>query len=200
MEHNVNIPKTKRGQKTMDRIMRAAELIFYEKGYHGTSIVDITTAADVAPGTFYIYFKDKYTLYKYLLLSYSHDIRKAIAVAANPYKTRAEKERIGLRAYFEYIHEHKHVYNIIWESLYIDKSLFVDYYESFSERYRTGLEQAREAEEVIDADLTVMSYLLMGVSNFVGLKYVMFDEEEEPDFDFIVDETMKILEKGLFTK
>ncbi|OPL09482.1 MAG: hypothetical protein AVO33_06720 [delta proteobacterium ML8_F1] len=174
--------------------------MFYEKGYHGTSTLDITTAAKVAPGTFYIYYKDKYSLYKYLLLSYSHDIRKAIAVAATPYTTRAEKERIGLRVYFEYIHQHKHVYSIIWESLYIDKSLFMEYYESFADRYRQGLLNARKAGEVIDADLTVMSYLLMGVSNFVGLKYMMFDDDAEPDYDYIVDETMKILQEGLFSK
>jgi len=40
----------------------------------------------------------------------------------------------------------------------------------------------------------------MGVSNFVGLKYMMFDDDAEPDYDYIVDETMKILQEGLFSK
>ena len=55
----VNLPKTKRGQATLDRICSSAEQLFFKKGYHATSINDITYKAKVAPGTFYIYFTDK---------------------------------------------------------------------------------------------------------------------------------------------
>jgi hypothetical protein len=37
----------------------------------------------------------------------------------------------------------------------------------------------------------------MGVSSFIGLKYIMFNDENT-DLDYIVDEIMKILQKGLF--
>ena len=38
----------------------------------------------------------------------------------------------------------------------------------------------------------------MGISNFVGLKYGMF-EKSGVDFDRITDEVMKVLEGGMFT-
>ncbi len=198
MEEFVNLPKTKRGQKTLDNIVRAAEGLFYEKGYHATSIIDITNESNIALGTFYIYFKDKYSLYKYLLLSYSHDIRKAIALDIKPTHTRFEAEKIGLKAFLQFIRENKHVYNIIWESLYIDKTLFVDYYESFARRYAHALEKAQGEGEVMNVDPVMLSYLLMGVSNFIGLKYVMFDENNEDDFDALVDKVMEILRVGIF--
>lgn len=198
MEEFVNLPKTKRGQKTLDNIVRSAEELFFEKGYHGTSIIDITNEADIALGTFYIYFKDKYSLYKYLLLSYNHEIRKAIAVDIKPTHTRFEAEKIGLKAFLQYIRDNKHVYNIIWESLYIDKTLFVEYYENFAKRYTQGLEIAQEKGEVVNVDPVILSYLLMGVSNFIGLKYVMFDEENEDQFDAVVDKVMDILKAGMF--
>lgn len=198
MEEFVNLPKTKRGQKTLDNIVRAAENLFYEKGYHATSIIDITNEADIALGTFYIYFKDKYSLYKYLLLSYSHEIRKAIAVDIKPSHTRFEAEKIGLKAFLHFIRKNKHVYNIIWESLYIDKTLFVDYYESFAARYGKALEKAQGEGEVVNVDPVILSYLLMGVSNFIGLKYVMFDEDNEEEFDTVVDKVMEILRAGMF--
>lgn len=194
----MNLPKTKRGQKTLDNIVRAAEELFYEKGYHATSIIDITNEADIALGTFYIYFKDKYSLYKYLLLSYSHEIRKAIAVDIKPSHTRFEAEKIGLKSFLHFIRKHKHVYNIIWESLYIDKTLFVDYYESFADRYAKALEKAQGEGEVVNVDPVILSYLLMGVSNFIGLKYVMFDEDNEEEFDSVVDKVMEILRAGMF--
>jgi len=198
LEEFVNLPKTKRGQKTLDNIVRAAEELFFEKGYHATSIIDITNEANIALGTFYIYFKDKYSLYKFLLLSYSHDIRKAIALDIKPSHTRFEAEKIGLKAFLVYIRDHKHVYNIIWESLYIDKTLFIEYYEDFAGRYATGLVKAQEKGEVVDVDTTMLSYFLMGVSNFIGLKYVMFDEDEDDNLDEVVEKVMDILGAGMF--
>jgi len=198
LEEFVNLPKTKRGQKTLDNIVRAAEELFFEKGYHATSIIDITNEANIALGTFYIYFKDKYSLYKFLLLSYSHDIRKAIALDIKPSHTRFEAEKIGLKAFLVYIRDHKHVYNIIWESLYIDKTLFIEYYEDFAGRYATGLVKAQGKGEVVDVDTTILSYFLMGVSNFIGLKYVMFDEDKDDNLDEVVEKVMDILEAGMF--
>ncbi|NLB20205.1 MAG: TetR/AcrR family transcriptional regulator, partial [Clostridium sp.] len=122
----------------------------------------------------------------------------AIAQDIKPHHTRFEAEEIGLRAFLQYIRKHKHVYNIIWESLYIDKSLFVDYYENFASRYLHGLEAAQERGEIVNVDPTVLSYFLMGVSNFIGLKYVMFDDDDEESFDAVVDQVMEILRTGIF--
>ena len=196
MDDIVNVPKTKRGQATLDKICLAAETLFYEKGYNNTSIVDITLHAGIALGTFYIYFKDKYLLYKYLLLRYSHQIRKEISDATRGLKSRKEIERVGLKTYLKYTRENKQAYNIIWESLYIDKELFREYYDRFSNRYQKGIIEAQKNGEVRDLDPIVISYILMGISNFIGLKYVMFDEAD--DFDQVVDQIIDILDNGLF--
>lgn len=99
----------------------------------------------------------------------------------------------------QFIRENKHAYNIIWESLYIDKNLFVEYYDSFAAKYLKGIEEAQNNGEVIDLDPMTISYFLMGVSNFIGLKYVMFDDENS-NFDQVVDDVIKILENGMFIK
>ena len=198
MENLINQPKTKRGEATLEKILEAAEQLFYEKGYHGTNIVDITQKAGIALGTFYIYFKDKYSLYKYLLGCYSHQIRKAISLSAQSVDNRRDMERIGLKTFLKFTRDNKHAYNIIWESLYINKELFIEYYESFAHRYLTGLKKAQQDGEVYsDIDPEIASYFLMGVSNFVGLKYVMFDEDFD-DFDRVVDQVMSLLDRGMF--
>lgn len=199
MDEIVNLPKTKRGEATLDKICSVAETLFYEKGYSNTSIVDITNLSGIALGTFYIYFKDKYSLYKYLLLRYSHQIRKEISDTTKNVKTRLEKERVGIKTFLKYTRENKHAYNIIWESLYIDKSLFMEYYDKFANRYLKGILAAQETGEVGDYDPMVISYFLMGVTNFIGLKYVMFDDENM-DYDKVVDQVISILENGLFRK
>lgn len=193
----VNTPKTKRGELTLEKIIRAAELTFGSKGYYHSSINDIATAAKVAPGTIYIYFSDKYTLYCYLLLQYSHEIRKHIAIRTRDCKTRLEAERMGLIAFLETIREKRYMYHIIWESLYIEKQLFVDYYEEFARKYVVGIINSQEKEELRECDPTILAYMLMGISNFIGLKYVIF--EDGHDLEKIADQIIDLLHNGIFT-
>jgi AcrR family transcriptional regulator len=47
--------------------MQAARRVFYEKGYHDASIDDIIEAADIARGTFYLYFESKRAIFDELL-------------------------------------------------------------------------------------------------------------------------------------
>jgi AcrR family transcriptional regulator len=198
MNKFVNQPKTKRGQATLDRLCSAAEDLFYSQGYYATSINDITSKAQVAPGTFYIYFSDKINIYKHLLVNYSHQIRMHIAlrIKESSVTTRKEAERIGLRSFLEFIAEHKSMYNIIWESLYIDKRLFVEYYTDFAKNYAMHIEEAIGKGQMKDYDPEVVAFMLMGISNFLGLNWIMFSDRG--DVDHAVDEVMKILEEGLF--
>ena len=190
---SVATPKTERGKTTMNRIIKAAETEFGRRGYHNTSVNDIATRAKVAPGTIYIYFEDKYSLYCHLLQQYGHKIRKNIAKHIEGLTDRLQIERAGLLAFLTHVKGNPHMYNIIWESLYINPTLFVNYYEGFARRYKAQLDSAKE--ELVEMDTTVLAYVLMGISNFVGLKYVFFDKEA--DLEHVVDEVMKLLQHGM---
>jgi AcrR family transcriptional regulator len=171
--------------------------VFYEKGYHSTSINDITSLAGVALGTFYVYFDSKYNLYKYLLLQCSHMIRKNLSQAVENCKTRRDVERVGLKAWLEFALDNQYMYHIIWESLYIDHDLFVNYYTTFCAGYMTGLEKAEQDGELRDIDPEVLAYTLMGASNFLGLNWGLF-KEDRASVDHVVEEFMKILDNGIF--
>ncbi|MDO5785253.1 MAG: TetR/AcrR family transcriptional regulator [Eubacteriales bacterium] len=55
-------------------LLCAAQELFLEKGVSKTSISEITERAQVAKGTFYLYFADKDDLLEQLLYQMSHDI------------------------------------------------------------------------------------------------------------------------------
>lgn len=186
------VPKTARGRQTMERIIRSAEKEFGKRGYHNTSITDIAAGARVAPGTIYIYFEDKYSLYCHLLAQYGHQIRRTIADAVAGQTDRLQIERLGLLSFLQQVRKHPHMYKIIWESLYINPDLFVEYYEHFAQRYKTQLDSA--TGELTRMDTTVMAYILMGISNFVGLKYVFFDKNA--NLEAVVDEVATFLRHG----
>jgi AcrR family transcriptional regulator len=48
-------------------VLATARRLFAEKGYHATSIHDIIAAADIARGTFYLYFESKRAIFEELL-------------------------------------------------------------------------------------------------------------------------------------
>ena len=54
-----------------NRLLNTAFKLFTEKGIKETSIQDIVDSADVAKGTFYLYFKDKYELHDILIMKKS---------------------------------------------------------------------------------------------------------------------------------
>lgn len=191
-ERPMNPPKTSRGKATLSRIIKAAEKEFGKRGYYNTAINDIAGAAKVAPGTIYIYFEDKYSLYCHLLNQYGREIRMNIAKAVAGLTDRLEIERMGLLSFLQQVRKQPHMYKIIWESLYINPELFVDYYESFATRYAKQIDKA--GDELTQMDSTVMAYLLMGISNFIGLKYVFF--EKDADLEAVVDEVVKFLRFG----
>ena len=189
-------PKTKRGEATLEKLIDAAAALFYEKGFNGGSISDITQRAGVGNGTFYIYFDSKLSAYRYLLKEYGKRVRARSAKAVKGCTSRREAERLGIRSFFEFAVEDPAIFNIIWESLYIDKNLFYDFYATFSKAYVRGLEEAQAAGEVRDIDPAVLSYVLMGISNFVALNSLVLKQEH--DIDYLVDEVMKVLEHGIF--
>jgi AcrR family transcriptional regulator len=198
MDFEIKIPNTRNGKTTFQLIVTTAIEVFYEKGYHSTTIKDITNAANIAAGTFYLYFKNKLVLYKYILSQFQHDIRRVIAEKVKDVEGRFEKEKVGIKTFIEYAIENPHSYNIIWESLYIDKNLFIDYYSNFAKRYERGLKKSIEDGEMYDVDTELVSYILMGIANFVGLKVLLNLGHDNEDVDKVVDNVMNIIKTGIF--
>ncbi len=54
-------------ESTLSRILREAVRLFSERGYHGTSVDDITEAAGITKGAFYWHFKSKEDLLRKFL-------------------------------------------------------------------------------------------------------------------------------------
>lgn len=196
----INKPKTKRGRETLNKILSAAAQVFYEKGYHSASINDITRMAGVASGTFYVYFDSKYDLYKFLLLQCSHMIRKNLSQAIKGCTTRQEAEEAGLREWLKFVRQNRYMYHVIWESLYIDKQLFTDYYVDFCRAYMQGIDAAKAKGEIrSEINSEVLAYTLMGASNFLGLNWGLFKDYPN-DLDSVVNSFMSIINDGIFNK
>jgi AcrR family transcriptional regulator len=65
---------TAKGLQTQAAIEQAARKLFAERGFHGTTLADITSAAGKSAAVFYRYFADKEDLLAALAESFLHDI------------------------------------------------------------------------------------------------------------------------------
>jgi AcrR family transcriptional regulator len=198
----ITVPVTKRGEETFLKLYQAAEQLFHLQGYHATTIADIAEKAGVAVGTFYIYADDKYALYKKILTDYSRLIRQTIAAAIQQAKHRREQERLGIKAFIMYVRDNPHIYTIIWQSLQVDKQLFVSYYKDFARHYQVALERSFRKQQLKKVPLLTLAYVLMGIANFVGLQIIMFEENLQTDaaISSTVDSVITMLEDGIFKR
>ena len=182
----INLPKTELGRTKMKKLLCASEELFATHGFYGTSISDICKHAGTAVGTFYIYFETKTDVYRYLMESYKKEIKDRLFESIKHCTERYDKEREGIKCFIKYAVSSPNVYNIIWGSLSIDKQLFIDYYVSFAKSYSRGLES--------DGDMSLkdsesIAYMLMGISNFLGLK-AMFNSMSDEEIDAMIDNTV----------
>ena len=192
----INLPKTKLGLAKMNKLLDAAEELFTTCGFHATSISDICKRANTAVGTFYIYFETKTDIYRYLMWKYQKQIKELLAKSISNCSTRYDMEREGIKCFVKFSHSTPNVYNIIWGSLSIDQKMFCDYYISFAESYTKALQKS--GEELVVSDPTTVAYMLMGISNFVGLKAI-FEDMNDEEIDQIVEQTiMPALRDGIF--
>ncbi|OBF65469.1 TetR family transcriptional regulator [Mycobacterium sp. 852002-51971_SCH5477799-a] len=65
---------TAKGRQTRQAIEQAARKLFAERGFHGTTLADITSAAGKSPAVFYRYFADKEDLLAGLAESFLHEV------------------------------------------------------------------------------------------------------------------------------
>ena len=65
---------TTKGRQTQTAIEQAAGKLFAERGFHGTTLADITSAAGKSAAVFYRYFADKEDLLAALAQSFLHDV------------------------------------------------------------------------------------------------------------------------------
>jgi AcrR family transcriptional regulator len=63
-----------KGRQTREAIEVAARKLFAERGFHGTTLADITSAAGKSPAVFYRYFADKEDLLAALAEAFLHQV------------------------------------------------------------------------------------------------------------------------------
>ena len=177
------MPRTARGTRTRARILEAAEQVFAELGYAEASVVKITEAAGVGQGTFYLYFETKKHVFDELVEDLNRRVRHAMSEGAQGAKTRMEAERAGFAAFFAFTAEHPALYRIVREAEFVSPEALRLHYSRIVSGYIEGLTQAKADGEIGDVDPTVAAWVLMGIGEIIGMRWVLWGADGRPGHD-----------------
>lgn len=189
------VPVTARGQETRARLLAACEKVFGEKSYFQVSIADITREAGTGNGTFYLYFPSKEAAFRELVQQRGHELRMITRLATAQATGRAEAERAGFAAFFAFIHEHPALYRVVRQAEFVDPAIFQEYYRVFAEGYQGALAEAMDRGEIGRLDPEVLAYCLMGIGDFIGMRWVVWSPEAIPNEVF--EHVMRFMQYGL---
>lgn len=168
-------PKTKRGERTRQKILDAAQREIGRKGFAEASISTITAEAAVGQGTFYLYFRSKEDVLRELVLRMGRRLRRHLTLAIADAPTRLEAERRGLRAFLEFVRANPDLYRVVGEAQFVDEGVFRRYYDELAQSYRTGLMAAEGKGEISPGDAEVRAWALMGLSDMVGRRFALWE-------------------------
>ena len=190
-------PRTARGERTARKILDAALAEFGERGFSDSSIVSITTRANVALGTFYTYFDSKEALFAALVSDMSEQVRAFVASAISGAAEGFEAEERTLSAYLDFVVGHKEVYRIIYESELVDPAVYRTHYENAAARIAERLKAATTRGEIRDDGPLaneVRAWAIMGMNVFLGLRFGVWGSE---DHELVARHAHAMLREGL---
>jgi AcrR family transcriptional regulator len=166
---------TRHGKDRKAELLHHAEVLFAERGYEDTRMIDIAAAAGVAKGLVYWYFENKETLFQEIVVDLSRRLRRAqghvIAAVDDP----LERLYVGTAESVRFIAGNHRLYGIILSQVRGDRRLREA--RSASERAQADdaaalLAEGQEHGQVrSDDDPAILAHANAGVVYYFVLLY-----------------------------
>jgi AcrR family transcriptional regulator len=162
-------------QERRAQVLRHAKRIFARKGYHRTNIADIIARAQIARGTFYLYFLNKRDIFEELLEQTLRELRNRIQrLRIGPGEPNpVEQLRENLTRVLTFVLAERELTDILLNhSTGFDRDLDTrirNFYERVAEQIQRSLDLGIEMNLVRRCDPRAVSYCILGgVKQAVG--------------------------------
>ena len=112
----MSIKDRKKREKSARRqaILDAARKVFFEKGFHATTMVQIAEVAELSKGSLYLYFPTKEELYVSILLEGLEILRRRFEKAVRGVEDWERQIRNIGKAYYSFYREEKNYFQILF--------------------------------------------------------------------------------------
>jgi AcrR family transcriptional regulator len=162
-------PNVSNPPDTRSALLRAAEELFGEIGFHETSVSAIAARAGVAQGTFYLHFPGKAEVFVELVREINRRFRREEPRALARLVDRRAIEREGFRTFFGFISMIRGAYRILRDAELVDPKTGRWFYESIVKGYIGGLRRGMERGEIRALALEPLAYALLGIGHSIAL-------------------------------
>jgi len=206
MASSVTQAKLKRAAARDERrqqLIEAAKDVFAQKGYHATTVDDITRAAGVAKGTFYLYFSEKREIYYEVVRAFLQLIKDAGSSVAREVRSpeqflaRAESAALEIMRIFT---DNKELARLAYrESMGMDpqlESMLRDFYRDLAEVEAGNIRLGIELGIFRNVNPLVTAYAHIGMIERV-LQQSLHRDSGLPAPEMIVRELIGIAYDGL---
>ena len=197
------MPKTEKSKFTKAKILQVAKEVFAQKGFQKTTVKDITNAADLGYGTFYLYFKDKKEVFNalveqvedelYTAADGGSDIQKDYPQGRSSYRAL----RKDLRAICLSFYENRSILKFSKELSLIDKS-FKKKYSAMKSRLVQRTKQILEKSGVDNMNLDIAAVAIAGMIESAATEWTSSEASSLIDSKLEVDELLPTITKIYF--
>jgi AcrR family transcriptional regulator len=114
---------TRHGKDRKAELLHHAEVLFAERGYEDTRMIDIAAAAGVAKGLVYWYFENKETLFQEIVVDMGRRLRRAQGAAIGGIDDPLERLYVGTAESVRFVAGNHRLYGIILSQVRGDRRL-----------------------------------------------------------------------------
>jgi AcrR family transcriptional regulator len=182
----------RRRARTRADILSAAREVFAERGYHNTGIAEIARRADVAVGTFYLYFHDKDEAFQTLLQEGFEETRARVMETVAQ-EADGSTLPVVIGAILHHAYEQRTHFRIALtggEQLTPTSRVQT----AITEIIAAVLEDAHKQAALIGYDLPILTNLVTGM---ITQGIAWWFEHDTPDPETMTNQLIRVLQHGL---
>ena len=158
------------------RVWDAAEELFGARGWFRVGLDEVARGAGVELSDVEAEFGDRDQLLVRLAQQRAHEVRTRLHRAVEGLGSRTAMEGAGFQEWFRWLSEHPYTNQIIWQVELVDPDVHRMWYRDLAADYVRGLTRAIDDGELPRADPEALAWILMGMGDFIGMRYVTWTD------------------------
>lgn len=181
----------KRRAKTRADLLAAARHVFAKKGFHDASILDITEAADVGVGTFYLHFRDKDEIFNTLIDEVFRILEEQVISEVR--SSEAATLPVIVRSIFRHAYAERDLFSIALASgAQVSRTIRVE--DTIAQGLTRAFESAAQSGQLQGYDVFLLARLVTGV---IAQGIIWWFEQDDPGPEEMAENVLNLLAHGL---
>ncbi|KGX93341.1 TetR family transcriptional regulator [Pontibacillus halophilus JSM 076056 = DSM 19796] len=163
-------------ETSKEKVKRAASLLFFTKGYAGTSIRDIASKANVNVSLISYHFKNKQGLLEYLMIQYFEPYLEMLVTIMDSEQENDPKKRFKhlIEAIIQYKQEHHQFTCFVHRELTLDNMFVREMMVTYLAKEKFYLSKAfKEAIHPTTLKASEKNYLFLQLKGMLTIPYLM---------------------------